>query len=122
VSNDGSIALNASTLDALLNTNYSGVVGFFQSANGWGQTFNTMLTNAGTSSTKGILSLSLTSNSSIETSLNAEITKEDAYIAAQQKSLTAELNTANQIMQEIPTQIEGVSELYSAITGYNQNK
>jgi flagellar hook-associated protein 2 len=122
VSNDGSIALDASTLDALLNTDYSGVVGFFQSANSWGQTFNTMLTNAGTSSTKGILSLSLTSDSNIETSLNAEITKEDAYIAAQQKSLTTELNTANQIMQEIPTQIEGVSELYSAITGYNQNK
>jgi len=24
-------------------------------------------------------------------------------------------------MQELPTQLEGVNELYSAITGYNQN-
>jgi len=53
--------------------------------------------------------------------LNAEITKEDAYISAQQKSLTTELNTANQIMQAIPNMLDQVNELYSAITGYNQN-
>jgi flagellar hook-associated protein 2 len=53
--------------------------------------------------------------------LNAEISKENALISAQQISLTTELNTANQIMQELPTQLEGVNELYSAITGYNQN-
>jgi flagellar hook-associated protein 2 len=122
LNNDGSIALNASTLDSLLNTDYSGVVGFFQSANSWGQTFNTMLTNAGTSGTKGIMALNLKSNSSIEASLNAEITKEDAYIAAQQKILTTELNQANQIMQAIPNMLDQVNELYSAITGYNQNK
>ena len=121
VNNDGSISLDASTLDSLLNSDYSGVVGFFQNANSWGQTFSTMLTNAGTSSTTGILALSLTSDSNIESTLNAEITKENAYISAQQKSLTTELNTANQIMQELPTQLQGVNELYSAITGYDQN-
>jgi flagellar hook-associated protein 2 len=42
-------------------------------------------------------------------------------ISAQQVSLTAELNRANQIMQQLPSQLEGVNELYSAITGYNQN-
>ena len=34
---------------------------------------------------------------------------------------TAELNSANEIMQQLPTQLEGVNELYSAITGYNEN-
>jgi len=121
VNNDGSITLDANTLDSVLNSDYSGVVGFFQSANSWGQTFNTMLTNTGTGSTTGILSLSLSSDSNIESTLNAEITKENALITAQQTSLTTELNTANQIMQELPTQLEGVNELYSAITGYNQN-
>ena len=53
--------------------------------------------------------------------MNAEISKEERLISAQQMSLTTELNTANQIMQELPTQLEGVNELYSAITGYNQN-
>ncbi|MGD0356621.1 MAG: flagellar filament capping protein FliD [Terracidiphilus sp.] len=121
VNNDGSISFDASTLDSLLNSDYSSVAGFFQNANSWGQTFSTMLTNAGNSSSTGILSLSLKSNSNIESTLNAEITKEDAYISAQQKSLTTELNTANQIMQAIPNMLDQVNELYSAITGYNQN-
>jgi flagellar hook-associated protein 2 len=121
VNNDGSISLDASALDSLLNTDYNGVVSFFQNANSWGQTFSTMLTNAGTGSTTGILALSLKSDSNIETTLNAEITKENALISAQQISLTTELNTANQIMQELPTELQGINELYSAITGYNQN-
>jgi flagellar hook-associated protein 2 len=121
VNNDGSISFDAASLDSVLNSDYSGVAGFFQNANSWGQTFSNMLTNAGTSSTTGIMSLSLNSDSNIESTLHAEITKEDALISAQQISLTTELNTANQIMQELPTQLEGVNELYSAITGYNQN-
>ena len=121
VNNDGSIILDAASLDSVLNSDYSGVVGFFQNANSWGRTFTTMLNNAGTGSAKGILSLALNSNSNIESTLNAEISREDSLISAQQKSLTAELNAANQIMQAIPNMLNQVDELYSAITGYNQN-
>jgi flagellar hook-associated protein 2 len=121
VNNDGTIAFDAASMDSVLNSDYSGVAGFFQNANSWGQTFSTMLTSAGTSSKTGIMSLALSTDSNIESTLNAEISKEEVYISAQQKSLTTELNTANQIMQELPTQLEGVNELYSAITGYNQN-
>jgi flagellar hook-associated protein 2 len=105
----------------VLNTDFSGVTGFFQNADSWGQSFNTLLTNAGTSSSTGILKLSARSNSNIESTLNANISKEEALISAQQVSLTAELNSANEIMQELPSQLQGVNELYSAITGYNQN-
>jgi flagellar hook-associated protein 2 len=121
VNNDGSITLDAASLDSLLNSDYSSVVGFFQNASGWGQSFSNILTNAGTSSATGILSLASGSNSNIESTLNADISKEEALISAQQKSLTAELNSANEIMQELPSQLDGVNELYSAITGYNQN-
>jgi flagellar hook-associated protein 2 len=121
VNNDGSLTFDATSLDSVLNLDYSGVVGFFQNANSWGQTFSNMLTNAGTSSATGILSLASSSNSNIESTLNADISKEDALISAQQTSLTAELNSANEIMQQLPTQLDGVNELYSAITGYNQN-
>jgi flagellar hook-associated protein 2 len=120
VNNDGSITFDASTLDSTLNTDYSSVVGFFQNVDSWGQNFSTMLTNAGTSSKSGILSLASSSNSNIESTLNADISKENTYISAQQVSLTAELNSANEIMQELPSQLNGVNELYSAITGYNQ--
>ena len=49
------------------------------------------------------------------------MSKENMFVSAQQTSLTAELNSANEIMQQLPSQLDGVNELYSAITGYNQN-
>ena len=121
VNNDGSLTFDASSLDSLLNSDFSGVVGFFQNASSWGQSFATMLDNAGSSSSTGILALAASSNSSTESTLNAEISKEQSYISAQQTSLTNELNQANQIMQQLPSELQGVNELYSAITGYNQN-
>jgi flagellar hook-associated protein 2 len=122
VNSDGSLTFDAASMDSVLNSDFGGVVGFFQNANSWGQSFNTMLTNAGTSSVTGILSLALNSNSNIESTLNADITREDSLISAQSKSLTTELNTANQLLQSIPTLLDQVNELYSAITGYNQSK
>jgi flagellar hook-associated protein 2 len=119
VNNDGSLTFNADSLDSVLNSDFSSVSGFFQNANSWGLSFNTMLTNAGTSSATGVLSLASKSNSNIESTLNADISKEGSLISAQQSSLTAELNSANEIMQELPTQLQGVNELYSAISGYN---
>jgi flagellar hook-associated protein 2 len=121
VNNDGSITFDAESLDSTLNSNYGGVVGFFQNANGWGQNFSSMLTDSGTAAGTGILALASSSNSSIESTLNADITREGSLISAQQASLTAELNSANEIMQQLPTQLQGVNELYSAITGFDQN-
>jgi flagellar hook-associated protein 2 len=121
VNNDGSLTLDAASLASVLNSDYSGVAGFFQNANSWGLDFSKMLTSSGISSTTGILALSSSSNSNIESSLNANISKEEILISKEQASLTAELNSANEIMQELPTQLDGVNELYSAITGYNQS-
>jgi flagellar hook-associated protein 2 len=105
----------------VLNSDYSGVVGFFQNSSGWGQTFSTMLTNSGSSTGTGILALASSSNSNIESTLHGDISNENSLISAQQTSLTAELNSANEIMQQLPTELEGVNELYSAITGYNED-
>jgi flagellar hook-associated protein 2 len=120
VNNNGSLTFDATSLDALLNSDYSSVASFFQNANGWGQSFSNMLTNAGSSSSTGMLSLATSANSTTESTLNADITREQSYISAQQSSLTTELNQANEIMQELPTELQGINELYSAITGYNQ--
>ncbi len=122
VNNDGSLTFDANSLDSVLNTDYSSVAGFFQNANSWGQSFSNMLTNAGSSSSTGILKLAANANSTTESTLNAEISKEQSYISAQQSSLTAELNQANEILQELPSQLQGINELYSAITGYNQGQ
>ena len=122
VNNDGSLTFDANTLDSLLNTDYSGVVSFFQDANSWGAAFSNMLEGAGTGSSTGVLKLAQNANSSVESSLNANISKEESLISAQQTSLTAELNSANEILQELPSQLDSVNELYSAITGYNENQ
>ncbi len=121
VNDDGSLTFDADSLDSLLNSDYNGVVGFFQDAGSLGQTFANMLNNAGTGSSTGILALAQSSNSSTESTLNAEISKEQSYISAQQSSLTTELNEANQTLQQLPTQLDEMNELYSAITGYDQN-
>ena len=119
---DGSLDFNATALTSVLNSDYSGVVGFFQNANSWGRSFSSVLTNAGSSSSTGILTLAKNSNSSIESTLNADISREESMISIEQKSLTAEMNSANQILQSLPTMLDQVDMLYSAITGYNQNR
>lgn len=119
VNSDGTLTLDASSLDSLLNSDYSGVVGFFQDANSWGSNFSTVLTNAGTTSSKGILKLAESANSTVESNLNTYISREESLISIQTASLTAELNSANEILQSIPTQLDSINEIYSAITGYN---
>ncbi len=121
MNNDGTISLDETSLDSVLNSDYSGVLGFFQNANSWGMTFSTMLSNAGTSNPVGVLKLAESSNSRVESTLNADVSRENLIISAQQVSLTTELNSANEILQELPAQLNSVNELYAAISGYNEN-
>jgi len=92
----------------------------FQGINSWGSSFANMLSHAGNTSATGMLQLAQNSNSNIEKNLNAQVAKEELLIAAQQKHLTAQLNIANQILQQLPSQLDGINQIYSAITGYNQ--
>jgi flagellar hook-associated protein 2 len=120
MNNDGTISLDASALDSTLNLDFSSIVGFFQNANSWGMTTANVLSQAGTSSSTGILKLAQKANSTMESNLNADIAREESLISTQQKNLTAELNKANEILQALPSQLSSVDMLYSAITGYNQ--
>ncbi|HEU5352256.1 MAG TPA: flagellar filament capping protein FliD [Terracidiphilus sp.] len=122
VGNDGSLSLDATTLDSLLNTDFSGVVGFFQDANSWGMNFTSVLSNAGTASSTGVLKLAGNANSTAESNLNANVSREEIFISTQQKLLTEQLNSANEILQAIPTQLNSVNEIYAAISGYQGNK
>ena len=122
VNQDGTLSLDVSKLDSVLNSDFNGVFGFFQSADSWGRSFANILNNAGTNSSVGMLTLALKANSSTESNLNDSITREEKYIADQQKLLTTQLNTANQILQALPTQLDSINQIYSAITGYNSSK
>jgi flagellar hook-associated protein 2 len=122
VNNDGSLTFDANSLDSVLNNDYSSVAGFFQNASSWGQNFSSMLTNAGSSSSTGMLSLAANANSTTESTLNAEISKEQSLHlrAAVQPDHGAESGQRN--LEELPSQLQGINELYSAITGYNQEQ
>ncbi len=120
---DGTISLDADTLSSALNSNFSQVVSLFQDTGSFGSTFTNTLNGLGNSSAEGgAISLALSEDSSQETTLNDNLSKQEALIATQKASLTTELNTANQILQSIPEMIQQVNEMYGAITGYNTNQ
>src|SRR6266851_5186772 len=80
------------------------------------------LNNDGTLALNGAVFLAQQQNSAQEKALNTSISNEDTLLSAQKTQLTNELNTANQILQSIPSQLNQVNEIYSAITGFNQNR
>jgi flagellar hook-associated protein 2 len=74
------------------------------------------------SASGGAISLALSEDTSEESTLNDDVSRQEALIATQKTSLTTELNTANQVLQSIPQQIQEVNEMYGAITGYSTNQ
>ncbi len=122
VNNDGTLTYNSSTLDSLLNSDYQDVANFLQPGNGFmsfGDNFTNALNNLGNAGPNGAVYLALQSDQATETSLNTDITNENATIATKQQQLTAELNKANYTLTEIPQQLNYVNELYSSFSGYN---
>ena len=120
---DGTISLDADKLSSALNSNFTEVVSLFQGAGSIGSTFRNTLEGLGNNGAAGgAISLALKEDNSQETTLNDNISKEDALIATQKANLTTELNTANQILQAIPEMINQVNEMYSAITGYSRSQ
>jgi flagellar hook-associated protein 2 len=123
VNNDGTLSLNTDTLQSELGSNYQDVVKFFQpsgSFTSFGGNFTTVLNNVGNSTTNGVVTLALKENATQESTLNKDISNEEAIIATEKANLTTELNQANYMLQAIPAQINEVNQLYSAITGYNE--
>ena len=121
VGEDGTLTLDTSVLDGILNSNYSDVASYFQQAGSFGQSLTTTLNQLGSSESTGAISLALAQDSTEETGLNTDISNEETLIAQNKTTLTTELNTANEELQSIPSQLNEVNELYSAVTGYNQN-
>jgi flagellar hook-associated protein 2 len=121
MNNDGTLTLNGDTLNTALNSHLADVTGFLQNSGSFGQSMSTTLNNLGTQAPNGSIYLVQQQNAAQETALNTDISNEDALLSAQQTQLTNELNTANQILQSIPSQLSQVNEIYSAVTGYNQN-
>ena len=124
-SNDGTLTLDTSALDSALNSNFQDAANFFQDNStaytSFGTNLTNILTNLGNNGPDGTIYLALQQDSSQESDLNKNITNENNRITTEQSQLTTELNQANFTLQEIPTELQSVNELYSAITGYDEN-
>ncbi len=124
MNNDGTITLNTSTLDSLLNSNYQDVVNFLQpsaSFLSFGGNFTNALNNLGNQAPSGAVYLALQQDQSMESTLNTNITNENTLISQQTQSLTSELNQANYTLTQIPQEMTYMNELYSSYSGYNIN-
>jgi flagellar hook-associated protein 2 len=117
----GTLTLDTDTLDSVLNSNFSDVTGFLQNAGSFGQTMSSALNSLGTAAPNGAIYLAQQQNSAQESALNTDVTNENTLLATQKTTLTNELNSANQILQSIPSQLNEVNEIYSATTGYNES-
>ncbi|MGD0446833.1 MAG: flagellar filament capping protein FliD [Edaphobacter sp.] len=121
-SGNGTLDLDTDTLDDALNTNFSDVMGFFQNTGSFGVSIlNTVNSLGGDGSPTDLIPLSEAQNASQESSLNSDITNENASLATQKTQLTDELNTANQILQSIPSQLNEVNSIFDSLTGFNPN-
>jgi flagellar hook-associated protein 2 len=122
VNADGTLALDTDTFSSLLNGDYESIINFFQDASSIGTNFSNVISGLGSSSPTGIISEAIDSISSQESTLNADITNENVVISSEQAQLTTELEQANETLQAIPSQVNEVNELYSAITGYGETQ
>lgn len=119
MNNDGTLSLNADTLDSALNASYASVVSFFQDTGGFGRSLASTLNNLGNVYSSGVITLAEKENTSLEKTLKDKITNQETLISSQKDVLTAELNKANETLQGIPDQLSYVNKIYAAAFNYN---
>ncbi len=117
----GQLQLDTHALSQALSSNFTGVANFFQKAGDFGQKLTGVLSQLGTDG-NGALALRTEQNTAEEQTLADNKTNLEVRLASYQASLTSRLNTANEILQSIPQQLEQTRQIYAAITGYGNNK
>ena len=121
VNDDGTLTYSDSGMQSMLDSNFNDVVGFLQNTGSFGMNLTSVLNGLSSSDTTGALYLAEQQNTNEEATLNTDVSNEEALLATEKTSLTTELNTANQVLQSIPSQLSEVIEMYCAVTGYNTN-
>ncbi len=117
---DGMLSLDTGTLGAALASNFSGAANSFLVAGSFGQNLNTALNSIGATGT-GTIAMALSDNSSEEATLADDKTTLEARLSTYSANLTTELNTANQVLQAIPEQLNEVNQMFYSISGYQSS-
>jgi len=112
VNNDGTLSVDSATLDSALQNNFSDVQTFFQGTalNGFANSLDQQLTNF-TSPADGAFTVDLQSISSENTTLQTDITNfQTNYIDPLRTQLQSQYTTAEELLQQLPTQIKQIDE------------
>jgi flagellar hook-associated protein 2 len=114
MADDGTLSVNSTTLTNAMSTNFGQVQNLFQNSTGLGATFTSDLDNL-TDPTEGEIALTVQGDTNTITSMGQTIADYQTSLAAQQTLLTAQYNTINTTLEEIPSlEAETASQLQNA--------
>jgi flagellar hook-associated protein 2 len=115
---DGTLTLDSTALANAVQSNSAAVATFFQGSalNGFADTLSSSL-NTYTDPTQGAFTVDLQSISNENQDLTDQTNTLEIYLAAQQKTLTAQYNAADIAIQQLPQQIKQIQALLNP----NQN-
>lgn len=113
--NDGTLTVDPAKLNSLLESNYSGVKGFFQgsNSNGFANSFGTKLTDL-TSST-GPITVDLQGNSSEQAAISRHIDDFEVHIEFRRQQLLDQYSRVDALLRQFPLTQSQVSSQLNAL-------
>jgi flagellar hook-associated protein 2 len=116
MNDDGTLSVNSTQLSTAVNSDYSGVVNFFQGTSGFATGLSTQLTQL-TSPTKGAFNLDLQGMQSTYSSLQDQINSFETYISSEQQMWLQEYTQLNVALLQWPFQQQMMNTLFGTSTG-----
>lgn len=116
MNDDGTLSVNSTQLSTALNSDYSGVVNFFQGTSGFATGLSTQLTQL-TSPTKGAFNLDLQGMQSTYSSLQDQINSFETYITSEQQMWLQQYTQLNVALLQWPFQQQMMNTLFGTSTG-----
>jgi flagellar hook-associated protein 2 len=115
MNDDGTLSVNSTQLSTAVNSDYSGVVNFFQGTSGFATGLSTQLTQL-TSPTKGAFNLDLQGMQSTYSSLQDQINSFETYISSEQQMWLQEYTQLNVALLQWPFQQQMMNTLFGTST------
>lgn len=121
MNDDGTLTVDSTQLGNAINTDYSGVVNFFQGVSGFATSLSAQLTQL-TDPTQGAFNLDLQGMQSNYSSLQDEINNFEQYIATQQQVWLQQYTQLNVALLQFPFQQQLMDTLFGTNSNSNSNK
>jgi len=116
MNNDGTLTVNSTQLNNALNSDYSGVLNFFQGTSGFATALSTQLTQL-TDPTEGAFNLDLQSMQNTYSDLQDEINDFQNYVTTEQQMWLQEYTQLNVTLLQWPFQQQEMDALFGQSLG-----